>query len=148
MYSQTAKSRDSDVTFTPATEACFRLLIPTFTHSKRKHPSVTGVFFCLLRGRDSNPRLEVMLTTIPFGTFSVCGLDYAFTHLGCLPSSLYTFLALASIEVNTRLGSALPFILSDVRVSPNLADNLPQNCFCGRPNCSSLPRYLSSTPLY
>ena len=60
----------------------------------------------LLRGSESNRRLEVMLTATTFVALAhlICGLDYAFTHEGCLPSSLYTFRS----PYRERLGSALP----------------------------------------
>lgn len=54
-------------------------------------------FVHLLRGPESNRRLEVMLTTTIFIAGNVCGLDYVFAHEGCLPSSLYTFPAISGI---------------------------------------------------
>ena len=67
-------------------------------------PVLVSEFTIVLRGPESNRRLEVMLTTTTFVALSVCSLDYVFTHMGCLPSSLYTFSPLG------ELGSALPCI--------------------------------------
>jgi hypothetical protein len=82
----------------------------------------------------------------------VCGLDYAFIRF----VDVYRLVSTPSISCDKSrkrwLGSALPFIrifsYPNVRVSPNLADNLTRNYSRARPNCSSLPRYLSSTPLF
>ena len=61
-------SRSAELeTFAPSPGAAARGSIPAAPRiSKRKDPCVTDLFFCLLRGPESNRRLEVMLTTTIF----------------------------------------------------------------------------------